>query len=430
MPPKKKTRANGEGSLYQRSSDDMWVGSVTLETGKRKFVYGKTQAKARTKLKELQAKIDAGLPITSGKGVTLGRWLTEEWVGKILPRRVKAEKISQNTANSYADNVRLHIVPHVGHYEIGKLAPAHLRGWLEVLETKPSGRQKKPTKADPDPPVALLSGRAQAYAHTVLRIALNDAMREEIVTRNVATLVDPPSGKATAGRALTQEEIDAVFAETVADRYAVVWTTILTLGLRRGEALALLWSGLDLEEGTADVGQSLQRVRDATSGEDGRRRGRLEVVKGKTDKSEATIEIPPVMVQAFKEHRTAQEIERRDAEVWVDEDLVFATGIGTPIEPRNLNRAWTALCKRAGVEDARIHDLRHTAATWLYEDGAELKDIQQALRHSRLATTSEVYTHFTKKTQSRTASTMDRAFRSRVLGGEKEGEEGAESPTG
>lgn len=65
-------------------------------------MYGKTQTKARAKLKELQAKIDASLPITSCKGITLGRWLTEEWMSKILPRRVKTEKISQST-NSYAD---------------------------------------------------------------------------------------------------------------------------------------------------------------------------------------------------------------------------------------------------------------------------------------------------------------------------------------
>ncbi|WP_433699073.1 tyrosine-type recombinase/integrase [Nocardiopsis sp. CA-288880] len=411
MPPKRKARANGEGSLYQRSSDDMWVGSVTLPDGKRKPVYGKTQAKARAKLKELQAKIDAGLPITTGKGVTLAKWLTEEWVGRILPTRVKAEKISQNTMNSYADNVRLHIVPHIGHHEIGKLAPAHLRTWLEELAAKPSGRQKKPTKADPFPPVALLSGRAQAYAHTVLRIALNDAMREEIVTRNAVLLVDPPSGKSSRGRALTEEEVNAVFAAATEDRYATVWTTILGLGLRRGEALALRWSLLDLDQGLAEVGQSLQRVRDAAPGADGRRRGRLEVVKGKTEKSEATIPIPPVVVQALKDHRAAQEIERGDAEVWVDPDLVFTTGIGTPIEPRNLNRAWTALCERAGVKDARIHDLRHTAATWLYEEGMELKDIQHALRHSRLQTTSEVYTHFTKKTQARTATVMDGALK-------------------
>lgn len=426
MPPKKKTRANGEGSLYQRSSDGMWVGSVTLENGKRKTVSAKTQTKARAKLKELQAKIDAGLPITSGKGVTLERWLTEEWVGKILPSRVKAGKIAQKTVSSYADTVRLHIVPHLGHHEIVKLAPAHLRAWLEELETKPSARQKKPTKANPNPPVATLSPRAQQYAHTILRNALNDAMREEIVTRNVATLVEPPSGKAMAGRALTQEEIDAVLSEAAGDRYAIVWVVILGLALRRGEALALLWSRLDLENGLADVGQSLQRVHDVEPGPDGRRRGRLVVVKGKTEKSVATIPIPPVVVEALKEHREAQRIERESAEVWVDEDLVFATGLGTPIEPRNLNRAWTALCERAGVKGARIHDLRHTAATWLFEEGMELKDIQHALRHSRLQTTSEIYTHHTKKTQARTATVMDGALkRLRLAAGEDAG-----SPTG
>lgn len=411
MPPKKKTRANGEGSLYQRKSDGMWVGAVTLPTGKRKPVYAKTQAKAREKLKKLQAEIDSGQPITTGKGVTLARWATEEWVGKILPARVKAGKISQNTMNSYADNVRLHIVPHIGHHEIGKLAPAHLRAWLRDLAVKPSGRQKKPTAANPNPPVALLSPRAQAYAHTVLRIALNDAMREEIITRNAALLVDPPSGKAKAGRALTQEEVNAVLSEASGDRYATLWMTILGLALRRGETLALQWPLLDLDQGLAEVGPSLQRVRDAAPGADGRRRGRLEVVKGKTEMSEATIPIPPVVVQALKEHRAEQEIERESAEVWANPDLVFTTSIGTPIEPRNLNRAWTALCERAGVKNARIHDLRHTAATWLYEEGMEVKDIQHALRHSRLQTTSEVYTHFTKKTQVRTATAMDGALK-------------------
>lgn len=427
MPPKRKARANGEGSLYQRSSDGMWVGSVTLPDGKRKPVYAKTQTKARAKLKELQAKIDAGLPITSGKGVTLEKWLTAEWVGKILPARVKAGKITQNTANSYGDNVRLHIVPHLGHHEIGRLAPAHLRAWLEELAVKPSGRQKKPTKADPNPPVALLSPRAQAYAHTVLRIALGDAMKEEIVTRNVALLVDPPSGKAKAGRALTQEEVNAVLGEAAGDRHATLWVTVLGLALRRGEALALRWSWLDLEGAMAAVGPSLQRVRDAAPGEDGKRRGRLEVVDGKTEKSKATIPIPPVVVEALKEHQKAQKTERDAAEVWVDPDLVFATGIGTPIEPRNLNRAWDALCARAGVENARIHDLRHTAATWLYEEGMELKDIQHALRHSRLQTTSEVYTHFTPKTQARTATVMDGALK-RLRNGEEEPAEEPEAP--
>lgn len=421
MTSKRRVRANGEGSLYQRKSDGLWVGSVTLENGKRKTVSAKTQTKARTKLKELQAKIDTGKPITSGRGVTLEKWLTEEWVGRILPSKVRADKMTQNTANSYGDNVRLHIVPHLGHHEISKLAPAHLREWLEELATKPSGRQKKPTKANPNPPVKLLSARAQQYAHTVLKIAMEDAVREEIVTRNVATIVDPPSGKSTAGRALTEEEVTKVFAEAAGDRYATVWAVILGLGLRRGEALALLWSGVDLEKGTAEVGQSLQRVRDAAPGEDGRRRGRLMVVKGKTAGSETTVPIPPVTLEALKKHKATQAAERASAEVWVDEDLVFATGVGTPIEPRNLNRAWTAVCERAGVSDARIHDLRHTAASWLYEEGAELKDIQHALRHSRLATTSEVYTHMSPVTQARTVSVMDRALRSRGVG--------AESPT-
>ncbi len=413
--PRKKTRANGEGSLYQRSSDDMWVGSVTLEDGKRKYVYSKTQRGARTKLKELQAKIDAGLPITSGKGVTLGDWLRKEWVGKILPRRVKAARITQSTMNSYDDACRLHITPHLGHYEIGKLAPGHLRDWQTELETKPS--QRKVRDADGVPQVVPLSGRAQAYALTVLKIALGDAMRDEVVTRNVAKLVEVPAQPSGGGRALTQEEVDAVFAEAAEDRYATVWVTILGLGLRRGEALALRWSWLDLEEGMASVGPSLQRVRVAALGRVDGKRTRLEVVEGKTAKSTAVIPIPPVVVQALEEHRAAQKVERSAARAWVDEGLVFTTTVGSPIEPRTLNRAWVELCERAGVAGARIHDLRHTAGTWLFEEGLELKDVQHALRHSRLQTTSEIYVHLSRKSQARTATVMDGALQRLTLPG-------------
>lgn len=409
MPPKKKARANGEGSLYQRASDDMWVGSVTLPDGKRKPVYAKTQAKARAKLKELQAKIDAGLPITSGKGVTLARWLTEEWVGKILPQRVKAGRLAESTLVSYSDNVRLHLIPGLGHLEIGVLGPAHVRVWLGELQVKPPSRS--PRRNADGVVVTTLSPRMVAYCHAILRKALADAMRDEIVTRNVALLVEPPKGEGARGKSLTEEEASRLLEHAAGDRWADLWVTILGLALRKGEALALRWSTLDLEAGLAAVGPSLQRVRAVEADANGRRPGVLKIVGGKTSASMATVQIPPFLLAVLLARKERVEEEREAADVWVEPDLVFTTRYGTPIEPRNVNRAWDVLCAKAGVEGARVHDLRHSAASWLFEGGSQMKDIQRALRHARLATTSEIYTHFSEKTQARTTAVMDAALR-------------------
>lgn len=392
-------RANGEGTLYRRTSDGLWVGSVTLPTGKRKPVYSKTQAGARKKLKDLQAKIDAGLPITTGKGLTVEQYLVGEWLARTLPQRVAAGRLAERTLLSYSSNVRLHITPHLGYVELTALTPSHLRDWLLELQDKPSGRQKKATLDDPTPEPRVLSSRMVAYCHAILRTALSDAMRDELVPRNVASLVEPPTGGGR-GRALSPEETRQLFDTAAGDRWADVWMVLLGLALRRGEALALEWSRIDLEQGLADVGQSLQRIR-----------GELRIVRGKTARSHAVIQIPPLVLQVLRDRRERQASEIATAEYWANPELVFTTRYGTPIEPRNLNRAWESLCRKAGVENARPHDLRHTAATWLFEEGMDLKDIQHALRHSRLATTSEVYTHLTVTTQARTTAAMDGALR-------------------
>ncbi|MGW4641831.1 tyrosine-type recombinase/integrase [Sphaerisporangium sp. NPDC004334] len=411
---KPRARANGEGSLYQRSSDGMWVGAVTLPSGKRKPVYGKTQKAAREKMRELQRQIEEGKPITAGRGVTLERFLAQ-WLEGTLKQRVAAGKMAESTRISYADHVRLHIVPHLGGEQLQKLSPARLREWILQLQSKPSARQKKAKPGEDAPPVVLLSDRTVNYTHAILRAALNSARKDELVSRNVAELVEPPSGKSNRGTALTAAEAEALFAAAVNDRWGVLWMTILGLGLRRGEALSLRWDDLDLDAGMVDVGPSLQRVRGELDKDTGRRRGSLAVVKSKTEGSNATLAIPAFLVEVLRRHRRDQAAERLAAKFWADPGLVFTTSVGTAIEPRNANRAWTALCDRVGLsrpdgQRVRIHDLRHTAATWLHGQGVDMKTIQGALRHTRLATTSEVYTHLTAEVQRRAAQSMDVAL--------------------
>ncbi|WP_433513915.1 tyrosine-type recombinase/integrase [Nonomuraea sp. CA-143628] len=386
---------------------------MVLPDGSRPTVSSKNKKKAQEKWKELKRQVEDGAPITTGRTTSLEQFL-RQWIEVTLKQRVAAGKMTESTRISYADHIRLHIVPALGNYALPKLTPAILRGWILKLQQKPSARQPKPKEGE-QPRVALLSDRTVNYCHAILRTALNSAMRDELIPRNVAELVEPPSGKSKRGRALTTEEAERLFTAAAGDRWAVLWMTILALGLRRGEALAIRWEHLDLDAGLLLVGPSLQRVRGEVNEHTGRRRGKLAVVKSKTESSDAPVAVPEALSKILKAYRREQTAERLAAKVWADPGLVFATSVGTPIEPRNANRAWNALCDRAEIERVndqrlRIHDLRHTCATWLHKQGNDMKTIQGALRHSRLATTSDIYTHLTVDVQRRAADSMDVAL--------------------
>ena len=122
------------------------------------------------------------------------------------------------------------------------------------------------------------------------------------------------------------------------------------------------------------VRQTLQRTREG-----------LRFLPPKTEKSQRVIVLPPPLVEALKAHRKRQIAERLAAgERWREHHLVFTTTIGTPIEPRNLNRSFDALCRKAGVPKIRLHDLRHTCATILRAQGVDLRMIMEILGHSAL----------------------------------------------
>jgi integrase len=134
-----------------------------------------------------------------------------------------------------------------------------------------------------------------------------------------------------------------------------LYAVALGIGLRRGEALGLAWSDLDLDVGVLRVRQALYRAD-----------GRLQLLPPKTARSRRTVPLPPICVEALKEHQRHQQQERTLAgHRWQDSALVFTTEIGTPIDPSNLSRWFRELCQRAGLRRVRLHDLRHTCASLL-----------------------------------------------------------------
>jgi integrase len=146
------------------------------------------------------------------------------------------------------------------------------------------------------------------------------------------------------------------------DRLEALWVCALSLGLRRGELLGLRWVDIDQTAQTVSVRQALLRVD-----------GRLVLAKLKTDRSARTIPAPAVVLEHLREHRTRQLAERlRAGQRWRDSGLVFTSTIGTPLEPRNVDRAWHEARVRV---DLRLGPLARPAA--------RLRDLHAA--HRRLS---------------------------------------------
>ncbi len=114
------------------------------------------------------------------------------------------------------------------------------------------------------------------------------------------------------------------------------------------------------------------------------------------------------LVGVLREHRKQQLRERLAAGYWDRNDLVFTTEIGTHLEPRNVTRSFGQLCQAASLRPLRLHDLRHSAASFLLLQGVDLKTVQTMLRHTRLATTADLYLHVHPELQRGAVESMER----------------------
>jgi integrase len=170
--------------------------------------------------------------------------------------------------------------------------------------------------------------------------------------------------------------------------------------LRRGELLALQWEDVDLGSRQLHVRRALQRVG-----------GKLQMVEPKTGSSLRTVVLPKLAVRYLREHRKRQNAERLAlGDAWREHGLVFASSVGTPIEPRNVNRRWNELRAKAGLDWLRLHDLRHGCASFLLAQGVPARAIMEVLGHSEIGVTMNTYAHFLPVLRQEAADAIDDLF--------------------
>ncbi|ALE78642.1 integrase [Pseudonocardia sp. AL041005-10] len=359
---------NGDGSVWKRN-DGRWSGAayVSTSTGRieRRYVYGKTKKEALSKLVGLQGRHDKGIPAGPTK-LTVEQFLTE-WLDHIkLPVRPQ-------TWAGYESNVRNHLVPRLGRKKVTALSVRDVR--LMVDDLKAGGT----------------SARMVQWIHSTLRVALQHAVSEELVTRNVARSVrvaQPP--RDTLSEPLTADEATAFLRAVKTHRLHGLWVTVLVLGLRRSEVCGLHWDDVDLDRGTLKIQRGLQRTG-----------GRLQELPTKTRRSRRTVPLPAMVVDALREHQERQCAERTAAVrgTWTDTPYVFTSSVGTPLEPRTLTRTFHALLERHGFRRVRLHDLRHTCVSLLLSLGVHPRIVMEIVGHSAIEMTMNVYGHVTLDSQ-------------------------------
>ncbi len=364
--------------MFQRANG-MWVAQIDLGwiagRRRRRTVYGSSEREVLAKRDQVRNQLAKGVNLADPPR-TVEQWLNE-WLQTIKV----GDGTSASTLARYGQIVRVHLTPLIGRIKLASLAPRDVQLMVSQL---------RQTAA----PVSVIK------IHGVLRNALSDAERMDLVPRNVAKAVRSAKLPRTERRALTPDEALTLLGQLQGDHLEIVFIVALSTGLRRGEVLGLRWQDVDLPGRALFVRQTVQRVH-----------GELQLFPPKTHRSTRPIPLSEVTLSALLAQRARQiEDSLLVGVAWEDHGLVFASHLGTPLEPRNVNRRFGTARAAAGQELVRLHDLRHAFATFLLDQGEELRTVMDLLGHSTIRLTADTYGHVLPSRARSAADAIDRAL--------------------
>jgi integrase len=368
-------RGAGEGSVYKESATGRWRVKVRLPDGRIKRMNAANQQEAIRKLKEFR-------PPRAGGEVTVTAY-AKEWLNEVEQARVETGDIRARTLAWKRQMLEFYVIPAIGKRRLSELRVTDVMWLLKGMAHAGLSR-------------ATIKG-----VRGVLCQMLDQAGVEERVDKNVARLAIMPAGiqpSIQKRESMTLDEARAMLAAVRGERLEALFVTALMLGLRPGELLGLRWADVDFEEATIYVNGSL--------GADGM------VGDTKTEESKQTLEAPGLVLDALRAHKVRQAQERLKAsKPWPDNDMVFASRVGTPTSHGALRKINKRICEAAGLGKWTPHEYRHTAGSLLLDAGVHREDVRRILRHKNMRMIDQVYGHEIRPTVSAAVGPMEELFK-------------------
>lgn len=367
----KHIRGRNEGSL-SRAPSGHWRSQTTPINGHRITRTFKTKPEALSWLRDMQAEVQRGFNYQGSKA-SLKDYL-HDW---LATSRVA---LRPKTADSYSRTIDKHIIPSLGDVPLKDLTPFHVEKFYARLIVEGVGI------------------RTVRLVHSILHCALEKAVFQLLLTRNPAAHTALPRYKHGEMKVLDESQVNQfLFAAIDSPLFALYHLAVKT-GMRMGELLGLMWVDLQWGSGRLNVQRQLQDVRGMG----------CFFQEPKTRSGRRTLQLGEGTIQALREHSEFQQIQKEIAgKRWQENDLIFPSKIGTPLNPSNLRLDFNRMVERSGVPRVRFHDLRHSAASLMLNNGIPVIVVSKILGHAKPSITLDIYGHLYNEMQGDAARLMD-----------------------
>lgn len=358
---KKSRRDKGEGSIYERKDRGKWVAQLRKPNGKRETIYADTKGEARAKLDTLRRQVAAGMHTTTDSEKKT-KVFAQEWLED------KRHDIKDGTSLIY-EAILKHHLGSIGDVALKDVTPAMLqRHYSKLRQT--------------------LAPSYIRNIHNCLHQVFEHAVELDILPKNPAKTYIAPKVPKREYITLDREQVATLLSVARDDDLEAAFLLAFAAGLRSAEVRGLCWQDILWQQSQIIIRQQLTYHRRV-----------LALASPKSEDSAATLDVPGYVLDRLVVRRERQDADRDEmGTAWADKwNLVFTTQTGLPVLNTTLLRRFYRVLKRAGLPQIRLHDLRHTYATLLLEEGCPLPLVSALLRHSSVAVTAQWYAHVTKR---------------------------------
>ena len=351
-------------------------------TGKRKqkcYTFYGDRKGADKFLTEKLRELDTGILIDTKK-MKFGEYL-DYWKEKTF------NNLEITTKEGYIQKIDKHIKPYLANILLENLKPLHLQNFYD--------EKLKNGKLDGK---GGLSARTVLALHRIIHSALQQAVKWQLVIRNVAEAVEPPKAKKYKASFLTDKQTEELIAKAKnTDIYIPIMIAIYT-GARRGEILGLNWNNVDLEKGIIKIVDNLCATKNG-----------LIIKQPKTNSGIRTIAISKSLVKILKNHKINQMKNKiRLGESYKENNMVCCYEDGHLFNPKRFSAKFNELLQANNLPMVRFHDLRHSHASLLVKMGVQPKEISSRLGHSNIGITMDLYSHLYEEADKEVANMFEK----------------------